>query len=101
MLFFSGERFNTEIRRSVRLDERAKQRIFLKPYSNSVCTTLTPINPFEPVTRICSSQLKLCAPICIRYRRLEVTNRLTAPGARRVRRLPPPPPQLERVGNRS
>lgn len=38
-----------------RLECRTKQRIFLNPYSRRICTTLVPIKPFAPVTRIRSS----------------------------------------------
>ena len=46
---------NVAFRRSSLLNGRTKHRIFPKPYSSSVSTTLTPIKPLEPVIKIRSS----------------------------------------------
>src|SRR6266576_1661812 len=42
-------------RRSSRLENRMKQRRLAKPYSRSFSTTLEPIKPLDPVTKIRSS----------------------------------------------
>jgi hypothetical protein len=50
--FPAGNRFNASFKRSKRLEDRTKQRRLLKPYSRRVSTTLAPMKPFDPVTRM-------------------------------------------------
>ena len=54
--FPAGNRPKTSFKRSKRLEGRTKHRILVKPYSRSVSTTLVPIKPLDPVTRIGSSR---------------------------------------------
>src|ERR1039457_2172718 len=42
-------------RRSSLLDGRTKQRRLAKPYSSRISTTLAPMNPLEPVTKMRSA----------------------------------------------
>ena len=48
----AGARSISSFSRSMLLEGRTKQPRFLKPYRTRVSTTLEPIKPFDPVTRI-------------------------------------------------
>src|SRR5207253_10539858 len=48
----AGNRSSASFKRDKRLEGRTKQRRLAKPYSRSFSTTLAPIKPFDPVTRM-------------------------------------------------